>query len=93
MVSGRHHAENERLVELAREGDLLFEVRDVGSPVTLLRGEADAESIEIAAAITARYSDAGDPLVVVRFGTSYPDLPEAVTVEPAGADLLEQFRV
>jgi hypothetical protein len=93
VVSGRKKAENERILELAREGDLLFEVRGYGSPITLLRGEADPEAIATAAAITARYSDAPGLHIVVRYGSSYPDLTRAIIVEPAENDLLDRLRV
>jgi hypothetical protein len=93
VISGRKKAENERILELAREGDLLFEVRGYGSPITLLRGEAGPEAIATAAAITARYSDAHGIHIVVRYGTSYPDLTRAIIVESAEEALLDRMRL
>jgi len=93
VVSGRTKEENRRIVELAQEGDHLLEVQGLGSPVTLLRGPAGAESIPLAAAITARYSDARTEEVTVHYGTTYPDLVETVVVRPAGQELLDRLRV
>lgn len=92
-VSGRNEAENRRIIELAGVEDLLFEVRGVGSPVTLLRGPAGETAIEESAAITARYSDAAGPYVVVHYGRRYPYLDRTVTVEPARGEWLDRVRV
>ena len=93
MVSGRDQAENERIVELAQEGDLLFEVQGVGSPVTLLRGAADEEAIRLAAAITARYSDARAAQVAVHYGPAYAHLKQSVEVERPAQGLLDRMRI
>jgi tRNA-specific 2-thiouridylase len=93
VVAGRDEAENARIVELAQAGDLLFEVPDLGSPVALLRGAADDESIHLAAAITARYSDARATQVLVRYGPVYPDLARTIAVERAPQELLERLRI
>ncbi len=92
-VSGRNQEENARLLELTEEGDLLFEVMGTGSPITLLRGPADEETIRLAAAITARYSDARPALVRVHYGPHYPDLEAMVEVERATEDLLAWLRI
>ncbi len=93
IASGRREAENHCLVALAREGDLLLEVRGWGSPVTLLRGPADTTTIAAAAAITARYSDAPGPQVVVHYGFPYPHLEHTVTVAPASPEQLDTWRI
>lgn len=93
VIVGRGEEENARIAALAEEGDLLFEVPAIGSPVTLLRGDVDEEAIRLAAAITARYSDAHAPRVVVRYGESYPELARQIEVEPAAADWLETIRI
>jgi tRNA U34 2-thiouridine synthase MnmA/TrmU len=93
VVVGRNEEENRRLQILARQGDLIFEVRSCGSPVTLLRGEAGEAEIHRAAAITARYSDAEDDRVEVHHGTNYAALSEALLVSPLGEDELTRLRI
>jgi len=93
IVSGRDESENRRIVALAQEGDLFFEVGGLGSPVTLLRGPADDEGIRIAAAITARYSDARTDPVAVRYGPVYGRLEQAIAVERAREELLARLRI
>ena len=58
LVVGRVEKENDKLVTLIKDDDMVLEVLDVGSPIALLRGEIQADDIKLAAAITARYSDA-----------------------------------
>jgi tRNA U34 2-thiouridine synthase MnmA/TrmU len=57
-IVGRNKEENQRIVALVRQGDLFLEVQEWSSPVTLVRGQVTAKQIQLAAAITVRYSDA-----------------------------------
>jgi len=92
-VIGRNEEENRRLQTLARQGDCLFEVTGCGSPITLLRGEAGEEEIHLAAAITARYSDAQGDEVEVHYGTDYSVLSEVILATPLGEDELTRLRI
>lgn len=93
VVVGRNKEENRQLLNLVRHGDCLFEVKGLGSPVTLLRGEASTGRIRLAAAITARYSDAQDDKVRVHYGTDSADLRNVVLVAPLGEDELTALRI
>jgi hypothetical protein len=92
-IVGRDEDENLRLLRLARQGDLLFEVKGCGSPVTLLQGETGEASIYLAAAITARYSDAQAAEVEVHYGTDHSALSTAVLVTPPGEGELSALRI
>jgi tRNA U34 2-thiouridine synthase MnmA/TrmU len=92
-VVGRNEEENRRLLILARQGDFLFKVNGCGSPVTLLRGETDGGKVQLAAAITARYSDAQEDEVEVHYGTDYVALSKVVSVTPLGGDELAALRM
>jgi hypothetical protein len=92
-VVGRNEHENRRISILARQGDLLLEVKGCGSPITLLRGEADRGEIYLAAAITARYSDAQEDAVRVHCGTDLAALDDAILVSPLGEDELTGLRI
>ncbi len=59
-VVGRDEGENERLEGLLRADDAALELADVTGPLTLLRGDACPAHLELAGAITARYSKARD---------------------------------
>ena len=58
VVVGRNEAENKRLEALAREDDTLCKPVEVMGPVAILRSRKKTKKdTEIAARITARYSD------------------------------------
>ncbi len=92
-VVGRDEEENDRLLTLAREGDTFFQVKGVGSPITILRGGAGGREIRLAAAITARYSDAEADTVKVHYGREYDALDRAILVSPPSEGELARLRI
>jgi len=60
LVVGRNEEENQRIKTFAREDDGLLKVVHYPGPLTLMRGEAEEDRVEVAAALTARYSKAKD---------------------------------
>lgn len=54
IIVGRNEEENKKLLELGGKKDILMEVKDIPSPITMLQGK----DIEKAAALTIKYSDA-----------------------------------
>ena len=92
-VVGRDEAENGRIGNLARSGDVLLEVKTWSSPITLLRGGNGVPDKRLAAAITARYSDAPDPVVHVCYGSAETGLEEAIQVVPATEETLDELRI
>jgi tRNA-specific 2-thiouridylase len=58
IIVGRNEAENKLLLELTSPEDYVFEVPGYGSPITILEGAKSKKAIELAAKLTARYSDA-----------------------------------
>lgn len=93
VVVGRDEEENRTLRMLARSGDALLEVPGVGSPLTLLRGEALSNDLETAAAITARYSDAVGVDIVVAYGPAEGDLDQKMCLHPIEEAQLAVLRV
>lgn len=97
LVVGRSEAENARLSGRLRSGDWSLELTDTTGPLTLLRSE-DSESGEahmnLAAAITARYSRMRDEsLVSVRAETPDGKERRVVRVEPAGDARIAEYRI
>lgn len=83
LVVGRNHSENERIPEAALKSDMFLKVADRPGPLALLRsleGEADNETVELAARIVARYSDAKneDKAHIKRF---YPGQQQEILME------------
>ncbi|UCD72394.1 MAG: tRNA 4-thiouridine(8) synthase ThiI [Syntrophobacterales bacterium] len=65
VIIGRRKDENERLLELAQEGDMIIKVMDYPGPIALIPRGSPKPSIEIAASLCARYSDAPNNIPVV----------------------------
>ena len=82
VIVGRHERENEYLDACNVDGVLLTTVDHPG-PTTLIAGEAAREEIELAARITAGYSDGKEEAAVrVQIRDNGSGLVEVVTVEP-----------
>jgi tRNA-uridine 2-sulfurtransferase len=66
VVVGRNERENEAILSLAGQEDVLLTVESFPGPTVLVIGDPTTEDLEVAAAITASYSDAplGQPLAV-----------------------------
>jgi len=67
IIVGRNKEDNDKLLELKSKDDLFFEAKDIKGPITLLQGIKTKKSIELAASLTARYSDAEKDKVVVLY--------------------------
>lgn len=68
IIVGRDKRDNENILRLKNKSDVIFEAKDYLGPLTLLRGKADKETVELAAALTARYSDADKDDVIITYG-------------------------
>lgn len=94
VIVGRNKEENEKLLSISgQNGNFVqMEVTDYMGPVTLLLGKADFETVQKAAAITIRYSDAppGVP-VKVRYTTTEGE--KVIKVKAVSDDELRQFSV
>ncbi len=92
VIVGRDEAENGELVSLFNEQGMLLRVPGFGSPVTLVRGEADDQIVMIAAALCARYSDARH-LPAVEVNITGEGREYSVKVPPARGDVVEKFKI
>jgi tRNA U34 2-thiouridine synthase MnmA/TrmU len=68
IIVGRNEEENKKLCALKQKTDFIFEVPDIGSPITILQGPKTKEAIEKAAQLTARYSDSKEKETTVKYG-------------------------
>ncbi|MFZ7112152.1 MAG: tRNA 4-thiouridine(8) synthase ThiI [Desulfatiglandales bacterium] len=60
LIVGRNKRENQEIEELAEPGDLMLKTTAIPGPTVLVLGDLSSESEDVAAAITASYSDAPD---------------------------------
>src|SRR3990170_6039316 len=86
IIVGRNEAENKVLLAKKGKSDFSFEVPDIAGPTTLLQGRKIKKAVEVAAALTAFYSDAKTEAVNVNFGRE--KLDNSVTVHvPSRAEV------
>ena len=65
VVIGRRKEENERLLELADEGDVIIKVTDYPGPIAVIPRGGPKMCIEIAASLCVRYSDGPNNIPVL----------------------------
>ena len=67
IIVGRNEHENKKLINMAK--NLIFEVKDFPSPITLLDGKPNKKAIEITASLTLSHSDAKNKKnIIVQYG-------------------------
>lgn len=85
IVVGRDERDNRTIASCTRPEHLRLEAVEIGSPLTLLIGDTSEESIEKAAALTARYSSARkEPQVEITVTSDQGQ--HRVRVQPATAE-------
>jgi tRNA U34 2-thiouridine synthase MnmA/TrmU len=91
LIVGRREEENEKLQPFAAKHTAL-EVREHGSPLALLVGEYGEHELEIAAALTARYSD-GRHLDRVEVEVQRNGTTDSISVAPLTPEQIEPYRM
>ncbi len=92
IIVGRHEADNNYLQQFSARYPVM-EVTHFSSPLTVLQGDTDAESIKTAAAITAAFSKApADSYVDLTL--IFPDSqPQQLKIIPMDKKELEKYRI
>ncbi|MCL2173188.1 MAG: hypothetical protein FWB84_06065 [Candidatus Bathyarchaeota archaeon] len=93
IVVGRNETENKTLRTLKGRSDYYFELPDIVGPITLLQGaKKNREVIQVAAQLTAFYSDAKIEKVKVNYGKDI--LNKSITViKPTSREEIDKLRV
>jgi tRNA-uridine 2-sulfurtransferase len=92
VIVGRDEAENRSLLSMSGNKWPYMTAENCGSPVTVIRGEADEEIIHTAASICARYSDARD-LNVAEVSVYNGNDKYQLTVSPAKEEIIQNFKI
>jgi tRNA U34 2-thiouridine synthase MnmA/TrmU len=83
-IIGRNEQDNQRLEALAKEGDIMLEMRDSMGPLCIIKGDISKDDIEQAASIMAKYSKERDKeKVAVSYGPAGAGMGQRVVVSPA----------
>jgi tRNA U34 2-thiouridine synthase MnmA/TrmU len=91
IIVGRNEAENRILTAKKMRYDYFFEVPDVGGPITVLQGLKNKKAIQVAAALTAFYSDAKSDRITVNFGRN--SLDKSITVPVPSRAEVDSLRI
>jgi tRNA U34 2-thiouridine synthase MnmA/TrmU len=92
IIVGRDKTENEALLNMTDDKGIFLKVKGYGSPVTLIRGNANEEIVRTAASICARYSDARSLLVVtVKIFDGKVSFESKIS--PAADDIVESLKI
>ena len=93
-IVGRNKEENEKLLSMAREGDVTLEVEGYKGPITLLRGKVTPDNLRLAAGITIRYSDAPrDEWVEVNYRRVGKGEEGKISAKAIQDNVLEKLRI
>ena len=92
LIVGRNQKDNNEIRRLTGPQHVLLEVLGAGSPVSLYLGEENRPDLEMAAAITARYSDlkAAARVEVTIFR---PSSSEIISVSPADQIQIKVYQI
>lgn len=90
IIVGRNEKENKIIQSLANN-NLIFEVKDFPSPITLLEGKVSKKSIEIAASLTLSYSDAKNKETIVNYGEG--KLNKYLKAKPLSKEAIDKLRI
>ncbi|MFC1708613.1 hypothetical protein ACFL2J_00940 [Candidatus Omnitrophota bacterium] len=94
LIVGRDGKENQRLLDIAQEGDTVFEpIEEIRGPVALGKGELNEEQIGISGRIIGRYCDEGDVGLQIRIRKVPADCEKIVSFSPFKDNELPPFRI
>ncbi len=92
IIVGRDEKDNNQVAANVDPSDVVVEVLDAGSPLTLVRGAVTDESLRVACALTARYSSRKSQSQV-NVHWQQNGKSESMTVAPLADEELEALRV
>ena len=91
IIVGRDEKENRLLLKQKGRHDLLFEVSEIAGPITVLQGQKTKKAVELAAAVTAFYSDAKTYTVKINYGRE--SLDKSMTAQMPSRAQVENLRI
>jgi len=91
IIVGRNEVENNTLLQLKNNDDIIMEVKEVPSPITIVQGEVNKESLDYAALLTLRHSDLKGSKGEVLYGKDYENLNKSIIGEVKDIEYLKEF--
>ncbi|MFX1477089.1 MAG: tRNA 4-thiouridine(8) synthase ThiI [Promethearchaeota archaeon] len=91
IIVGRNEVENKILLQLKNSDDIIMEVKEIPSPITIVQGDFNEESLEYAALLTLRYSDLKGSKGKVIYGKKYENLNKSIILEVKNPENLIKY--
>lgn len=93
LIVGRNEQENNAILRLSKENDILMNAGNIPAPIGLLRGKSNAEILNKALCITARYVDGDNEKVRMEHWKTGSNEKSICEVEPLSEKELEKARI
>jgi len=94
LVVGRDQSENDVLLSLAKNGDMVFKLKDHQGPISILRGEVTDDFIRIAARAAAYHTKLrSEGSVRVDYWKDGSTEKNTVSVKPAAKEEIDKIRI
>jgi len=94
LVVGRNKEENERLLKVAKSGDICFGPVEVKGPIGIGRGDFSQGDVQKSVGIIARYCDGGMDGMVKITNRRLPDERiNTISTKPMQNDEIQKFRI
>lgn len=93
LFVGRNERENQLLLTFSGTGDYIFDVVGIPSPIGLVRGSIEEESIPLISSILARYSDGKSQTLKVSYKIFPSEELKSITVQPATESTIAPLRI
>ena len=91
IIVGRNESENHLLLSLKKPNELVFEVKDVPGPITIIQGDYNENSLKYASILTLRYSDLNQLQGQVVYGTDYQNLTNKMNIKIENDEILKKY--
>jgi tRNA-uridine 2-sulfurtransferase len=92
IIVGRNEKDNENLSRMKKAEDYIFELpEEIPGPTTVLQGPKSTDAIELAAALTLRYSDLKQETAAVMYGENEPD--QLININISIADKADYYNI
>lgn len=94
LVVGRDESENSLLLELVKDNDIVFKMKDRQGPISILRGTVDKDTLKLAASIAAYHTKfRSEDSIAVNYWKGKSVQKEVILTKPSNKDEVETLRI
>ncbi len=90
IIVGRNQEDNKNLMKV-KGNDYYIEAKKCSSPITIIQGRLNKDILNVAAAITARYSNSKNDFVLIKYGKN--KLTKSLYTNKLSDNLINELRI